>query len=450
MDITQRPDLVPRLMDLQSLYSSNFLPDADTFANTTVFHLSGPIVQGDADKVKTALEGAWGKYLVLESPGGNFVEGIKLGEYLRTVLESSDPDLFGIFVLADGPCLSACALVMALASSTRDIAYGDDKRFVELGAELGFHMGILPEEQATQTVQARQMMNLTYDITQAYTSLIMGGVAPPILLAEALNHRTSNSFFYLRGGIRTHTMRLTPVGPPRMARAVNGSNLYMDKVAAMCRTAFVAAPAVRKSFVDYDYAFVGFKDADKITLPDMMARLGSRRVAADFNGAAHCIVTLRGDGSLGLDMADSPVPCKSGADRWCALPEESEFGKFPSTTATVALLADMLGCNSGHLTRQGQSWSEDLYGASDYIVEIDQTRKITQNVNLRASPSLQGARRNQRLSAGDEVELLDCAIVDEAHPVWMQVRVNGQTSWFSAQFTQPGATGNLRPVHDGL
>lgn len=450
LEVAKRPDLAPRLMGLQSLYSSNFVPGADTFRDATIFHLSGQIVQGDTEKVKAALEGAWGKYLVLESPGGNFLEGIRLGEYIRSILENQDPDIYGIFVLRDGPCLSACALVMALATSTRDITYGDDYRFVELGAELGFHMGILPEEQATQPVEARQMMNLTYDITQAYTGLIMGGVAPPILLAEALNHRSANSFFYLRGGIRTHAMRLTPIGPANMARAINGSSLYMDKVAAMCRTAFVTSPIVQKSFVDFDFGYVTLQDDDRITLPDMTARLGSRRIAAGLNGAGHCIVTMREDGSVGLDMADGPAPCQRDIEPWCALPEGNEFGGFSSSNASVALLADTLGCHSGRLTREGQFWSGDLYSANGYVAQVDWTRTIAQNVNLRAEPSVTGTRRSSSLSAGDKVEILDCAIVDEPHPVWMQVNVNGQTGWFSAQFIQPAGAGDLRPVEDGL
>jgi hypothetical protein len=450
MEITLRPDLAPRLSALQSLYSANYAPRADRFRDASIFHLSGQIVQGDTEKIRTALEGTWGKYLVLESPGGNFLEGIRLGEYIRSILENQDPDIYGIFVLKDGPCLSACALVMALATSTRDIAYGDDSRFVELGAELGFHMGILPEEQATRTVEARQMMNLTYDITQAYTGLIMGGVAPPILLAEALNHRSADSFFYLRGGIRTHAMRLTPVGPADMARAIDGSSLYMDKVNALCRTAFVASPIVRKSFVDFEFGYVDQIDPDKSTLSDTVARLGSRRIAASLNGAGHCIVTLRDDGSLGLDMVDGPAPCQRDGQPWCALPESGEFGPFGSANASVALLADTLGCHAGRLTREGQFWSGDLYRASDTVVPIGWTRSIAQNVNLRAEPSATAARRSSALSAGDEVEILDCAIVDGPHPVWMQVNVDGQTGWFSALFLRPDGAGDLRPVQDGL
>ncbi|WP_417209323.1 SH3 domain-containing protein [Antarctobacter sp.] len=448
MDAEKRPDLIPRLMQLKSIYSGNWGPDRlnEGIRDATVFHLSGRINPGDTDRIRAALETTWGKLIVIDSPGGSFVEGIALGHYLKGILESQDPDLYGIFVLRDAPCLSACALAVALATSTRDIAYGDDARFIEHGAELGFHMGLLPEAQATQAVEARQMMNVTYDIVQAYTSLIMGGVAPPILLSEALEHRDANSFFYLRGGIRTHAMRLTPVGPPILSRPIHKSALMMDTVAGLCRTAFVAAPDIRRSFVDYEFGYIDgiTPDPAKTSLEDMTALLGSRRIAGSLNGAAHCVVELFDDGTIGLDMRAGSPPCQADGRQFCAVPVD----RFRPPAAPVALLADTYGCHSGSLTKQGQFWSGDLNGASDYVDDNDLTQTAVREVNMRAQPSLNAAIAG-RLRAEQKIEISDCRIVDDVQGVWMQVRADGQTGWVSARFLSSYFWSDMRPRVDG-
>lgn len=445
LEITQRPDLAPRLEALRSLYTTNWMPEPGQVAQSTVFHLSGPIVPGDAERVQGALETTWGKYIVLESPGGNFLEGIALGEYIRSIMESQDPDIYGVFVLKDGPCLSACALAVALSTSTRDISENADYRFIEHGAKLGFHMGLLPEEKATQAVEARQMMNLTYDITQAYAGLIMGGVAPPILLAEALEHRTADSFFTLRGGIRTHAMRLTPVGPPHMARAVDTAGLTTTTVEAMCYTAFASEPTIHKSFVDYEWGQLNLGGYSTPTLPieDFAAQLGARRLAASHNGVAHCLVELRGDGSVGLDIVPGPPPCTARDSAWCAV---SGDRRVPD--ASVALLADTMGCASGTLTRETAFWGADLSGVvrEPYMKEMD--LPVASGVNMRDAPGMDGARIGS-VAAGDTVTAEDCALVDGPQGVWMKVRAGSTSGWVSARFLDVTQTQYLRPYHDG-
>ncbi|ETA51118.1 SH3 domain-containing protein [Ponticoccus alexandrii] len=445
VEITQRPDLAPRLEALRSLYNWNWTPESGRVSQSTVFYLSGPIVPGDTERVKAALETTWGKYIVLESPGGNFLEGIELGGYISSNMESQDPDIYGVFVLKDGPCLSACALAVALSTSTRDISENADYRFIEHGAELGFHMGILPEEKATQAVEARQMMNLTYDIAQAYASLIMGGVAPPILLAEALEHRTADSFFTLRGGIRTHAMRLSPVGPAHLARAVDSAGLNTTALEAMCYTAFAAEPRIQKSFVDYEWGQLNLGSYTTPTMPvaDFAAQLGSRRMAANHNGAAHCLVELRDDGSVGLDILPGPPPCTAQDSAWCAV---SGDGRLPD--ASVALLADAMGCSSGTLTRDAAFWGSDLSGVRKEPYPMPLERPVASGVNMRDAPGMGGARIGS-VAAGDTVTVEDCTLVDGPQGVWMKVRAGGTSGWISARFLDATQTVYLRPFHDG-
>lgn len=446
LEVTQRNDLAPRLSALRSLYNDNWQPDDQTFANATIFYLSGPIERGDTEKVRAALETTWGKYIVFDSPGGSFLEGIALGNYVTSIMENQDPDIYGVFVLKDGPCLSACALAVALSTSTRDISEGRDYRYIEHGARLGFHMGLLPEAQATQSVQAREMMNLTYDITQAYTSLIMGGVAPPILLAEALEHRDADSFFVLGGGVRTHAMRMTPVGPAHMARAIDQNALTMDTVERLCFGAFLAEPTVPRSFVDYEFGEIrGLgQDTASFSLADFTASLGSRRIAASHNGAAHCQVELRDDGSVGLRVSPRPLPCDPGDAAWCAVRDTDT----PLPNASVAMLADAFGCHSGRLTRETVYWGADLYGVANSPNQFPSTRKIARAVNMRDAPSLTAARVGS-LDTGAEVNLRDCAIVDGPQGVWMQVEAGGRTGWISARFLDPYGLWDQRPYRDG-
>ncbi len=77
---------------------------AATVTNTaTAIHLTGPITEGDADRVRSKVEETGIKILVLSSDGGMAVEGYELGYTIKELGLST-------VVRRDEACLSACAI----------------------------------------------------------------------------------------------------------------------------------------------------------------------------------------------------------------------------------------------------------------------------------------------------------------------------------------------------
>ncbi|NKX65191.1 SH3 domain-containing protein [Labrenzia sp. 5N] len=439
-EITQRPDLAPRLAQLKPLYPGK--GSAGSVVNElqgTIFLISGVIEKGDLEKLKAALDGTWGKFIVFDSPGGSFLEGIRIGQYLQYNVGSQDPDLNGVFVLNGNECLSACALAFTLAATPRNAVYGGDIRFLEAGAALGYHMAFLPEEKANQLVAVKEAMNLAYEVTQTYVKLIKGGIAPSILLQEALSHRTADSFFYLAGGIRSYAMGLTPVSAGTIADPINKSALYMDTVGAMCTQLFQADNSIRKSEVEYEFGAIDGSgpNPQETKLEDLIQQLGSRRIAASHNGVAYCTVELSEDGTVGMRITSGSLPCAKGgydAPTWCAMP-----GPFDDTLPKVtnALLADAASCHGGTLTTEYAYWTSDVIdydiGEETPTVLTDWNsweRTIARDVNVRQNPSLD-AEAVGRVQIGDKVKISDCRIVSGPQGVWYQLSTGG---WISARF----------------
>jgi len=437
LEIEIRPDLKPRLEALRRLYpAGSFVePGPSVFDELTVFRLSGVIEKGDADKLARAFEGKWGKAVVFDSPGGNFLEGIRIGKMLQENVGSQDPDLTGVFVLEGDKCLSACALAMTLAATPRNIYYREDIRFIEAGAELGFHMGFLPEDKARQLGEVQRAMDLAYEVTRTFAQLIKGGLAPSILLEEALVHRTADSFFYLRGGIRSYAMGLSPVASGPLARPVHKSAMTGHLVASMCQNIYVAAGFIPKSEVQYEFAGIQVSQPDPYTsgIEGIIREAGGGRIAAALIDDAFCMAELTDDGLLALQVESGPVPCNRQGG-WCAVPKLDDPAPLP--LATTALLADTLGCHRGRLMRQGQYWQNDVLtyeNAEEWPFTDDWQRTAARSVNLRASPSLSAAKVGE-LAAGQKVQIADCRVVDDIQGVWYRLTGSGRDQWVSARF----------------
>ena len=104
--------------------------------------LSGIIVDGDAERIRTILPGAseTGFYvsvsptLCLNSPGGSFAEGLEIARYLRETGVRTH-------VAAFDECLSACAIAF-LGGTEKGFEDGlvtDQERSIHAMARLGFH-----------------------------------------------------------------------------------------------------------------------------------------------------------------------------------------------------------------------------------------------------------------------------------------------------------------------
>ncbi|MBY6159263.1 hypothetical protein KUV73_00200 [Mameliella alba] len=127
--------------------------------------LSGPIAEGDAQKLKTLMSQEISGYypdthfvtLTLDSPGGSFAEAIRLMEMLRDVRVATR-------IEKNASCLSACAV--AFMGGTRIIASDfRSSRMVEPGGRLGFHAPslTLPGDQLVSTKVLGASYNLALE-----------------------------------------------------------------------------------------------------------------------------------------------------------------------------------------------------------------------------------------------------------------------------------------------
>lgn len=314
-DITLRPDLAERLKTLYPIYGE--LPPGQSIyfdplfneqpENPMVILLEGPIQKGDAEKLEPFLKEYRHRFIFLNSPGGNFLEGMEIGRLLQEQRDGNGGvQLLGAIVLKEHQCLSACALAFALATLPRDA--GIPVRYLEQGATLGFHMGLLPEHLAERTMTLREGMNLTYDVVAEFTALIRGGVTPPALLENALQYRDAKSFFFLKGGILSRFMGFTPVSSDTVSGPLFGYALSMDHVNSMCQILNFSSPGNTLTADEqewYAFNFEGNNPLPKgMTLEDATKHLGSPRLKND-----SCIVELRKDKSVGIsvgpqDMSD--------------------------------------------------------------------------------------------------------------------------------------------------
>ncbi|AZV77987.1 hypothetical protein EBB79_08815 [Parasedimentitalea marina] len=119
---------------------------------------------------------------------------------------------------------------------------------IERGATVGFHMGMLPDAPSEQSAKIRDVMDLTYDTVLECTKLIEDGTQSPMLLREALKHRTRNSFYFLLGGICSWALGFPPVGQGLSTRAISQIGLDKGAVERICQSL---------SFAQYDRLTVG-------------------------------------------------------------------------------------------------------------------------------------------------------------------------------------------------
>ncbi|MCH2094613.1 MAG: hypothetical protein MK160_05785 [Rhodobacteraceae bacterium] len=210
-EISIRPDLAPHLSKLKTFYGgrsdafqSQVWDPSGPGADEGIVYISGPIEKGDAERLEKLIVKDRNAntfhvpipfHVVLNSPGGNFVEAVKMGEFLAQWRYGNGGEpLAGVFVLNGQRCMSACAMTFSLAVADRD--GGSAERFVEVGAELGFHMPFLPPGQAAQSAQISAAMDVTYDVMSEFLKLVSSGRVPIALAHNALHYRTADEFLF--------------------------------------------------------------------------------------------------------------------------------------------------------------------------------------------------------------------------------------------------------------
>lgn len=467
-EITLRPDLRGHLSELRTIYpwqglrsargeaqperpvrqgeASGGLPIISEFARPglRVIQFSGVIEEGDTERLRAALFDrgtSWSAQamVVFDSPGGDMLEGIRMGIMLASAIEAGggDTPLEGVAVLSGNQCMSACALAFALAT---DVSWLD-RRFIEDGAELGFHMGRLPEYQMQQVAQVERVMDFAYEVVRAYNRLTDTGANPPLLLTMALEHRRPNSFFHLRGGLRSWFFGFTPVSRGVLAQPVSASGMTMWTLGQICRQTLIADRVP----VDGLMAEFGqFWWCESESLSDLTASEGRASIAYAPDGSdVACRATMRADGSIALHPFLLSFDCRSpvGNDpvpQRCLLPAQAPGRADP--TVTVGMLADATGCAGGRLTERGYSPTLPLYfedQGQSRLTAISRGREVLRAVNMRDEPGLDG-RRLGTLQPGEAVSVQGCTLRDDGQGVWMNIRHASGEGWVSARFLTPG------------
>lgn len=464
-DIALREDLRPRIERLMPLYA-DVAGGVDTGppllagnAGARIIGLSGTIQPGDADRLSALIgpeEAVSPFVLVLDSPGGNFLEGVKIGELLQPFRGGNgDPQLTGVVVLAGERCLSACAVAFALSALPRDS--GVSVRYVERGAELGFHMPFVPVDQQAVQAEIAQAMDLTYRIMSEYIQLIANGIAPTALVQNALHYRRPEDFFLLRGGLMTRFMDFVPVGGPEVSTPLAIEGLRERDVFSMCQV-LTYSRGSRMTSDEYEwwpYNAFGEETGDRL-LTEVFAAAGEWRIAVP-----GCTIEWRGDDTLGIaPYGDCGPDFMTGS--WCPTPRQ-EF-EAPLPAATGALLGDTLGCHMGRLTRAHYPWDwsnafleeeePELYRWSG---ETDPDKpklfldwsgaRLASNLNIRSAP---GGDAVARWTEGTPVEILDCAQAADGQGVWYRLASGGVEGWASARYVRVPAletwNGVIRPA----
>ena len=418
-EISIRPDLGPRLIDLKPVYSAVAHPvvDTDTWRGTDwrdgIVLISGVIERGDLaklEKVIGSVDDGEPKlsppfHVVFDSPGGNLVEAVRIGEYLRHWRGGNGgDDLGGVFVLDGQRCLSACAIAFTLIALDRDKGL---ERFVEVGARLGFHMPFLPPGQAEQSAAMGEAMAFTYDVVAEYLKLIENGKTPTALAQNALHYRGSDDFFLLGGGLMTRVMGFDPVASGPMSFPITHDGLLDQDYVDACR---ILAFTNEGGLDAVSYEWWGIDGA----------------------GETDC--------AWGT-IADSHLSTMQQIDRTFAL--------------TAGLLGDVLGCHSGQLTKKYYYWDTsnrfldeeepevyseytqryaEYHGVEfEFPYSMDWSRSLLSTVNMRSAPGMDGTRLG-RLQAGTSVLVMGCRVTDDAQGVWFEVDAGGRQGWVSARY----------------
>lgn len=480
-EITLRDELRPRLAQLWPIYGEwtnvgrnepivRSVADERGFYygnGLQIYHVSGVIAPGDAQRLADLIgpaDSVSSFVVVFDSPGGNFLEGVKIGEFLQKFRGGNgESALNGVIVLSDEECMSACAVAFALAALPRDS--GNSVRYVELGARLGFHMPFVPVDQQARQTEIAAAMDLTYQIMSEYIQLISNGIAPSALVQNALHYRRPDDFLLLHGGLVTRFMDFVPVAGPKGTTPLALSGLTQRDALNMCQ---YLTYSQGRDMIDWAYEFwpveIGSSFPDDTPLTTLFERVGDRRIAND-----GCSIEWQEGDTLGIaGLGDCGRDSTGGG--WCAAPRD-EFGYVGARgdlpRATGALLADSLGCHGGRLTSRYYVWDarnrfleeeqpEDYRWSGDSNPDAPLHRldwsgaRLASNLNIRTAP---GGDQVARWTEGTPVQVLDCTLSADDQGVWYQVAADGVTGWASARYVDvPALSGwnfMIRPLGGG-
>ena len=454
MEVTPRDDLLKDLQGLTYLYPPASpahydgepriampQPQAPTERPQAIV-LSGQINKGDADRIIEFHQNNWfyGQVIILDSPGGNFIEALRIGTHFKELqdpTDGGDVPTFTFLVRKEDQCLSACALILAMGG-------GVGNALIEKGATVGFHMGILPDEQAESTAKVRDVMNLTYDIVAEYTRLIEDGWQSPLLLREALKHRDFDSFFYLKGDMRSWQLGFDPVADADIAPQINHVGLDDGAVKRVCGALMHAStprlPPETRHFMASWGDMTPYLPEAALRISEVFDALGSNHISTGFPAEdvpiVTCSVSRSANGDISIGIFDDDMPgnyvekptCTSDrrVQGWCAV------SNAPTHPLTVPLLADALGCSDGALLRTVPD-DADNWVPGWLLRPETRTGTAKRDVNIRSTPGLSTSPIGT-LSQGTQAEITDCALTNDKQGVFFQIKSGSTEGWVSARF----------------
>lgn len=444
-DIEWRPDLREHIFDLRLIYSQSysaerdqsilFFHDLERSEEVRIAHLSGIIKKGDSRKLERLLKesGFSPTLLVFNSPGGSFSEGVKIGEVLQGMMEGNGSEFRGVYVLNGSECLSACAVAFAMATLTRHEAQWGPfmGRFIEDGARVGFHMGILPDDLASQSAPIGQTLNIAYDVVASLARITELDLNPARLLTEMLKHRTADSFFEFSGDAVANSLGFQPVTTGLLANPLLASGLNAQTALFLCGYKILFSHSDNSQ---YTSEYLAYKDGYARSQSDFFSKLkdltNANVFAEHFEGGDVCYITITSDNKVLIDTT-TPGALREcivrsegpHSEQWCASPARPN-----SELVTIGMLADTYFCAGG------------VFLSNHNGSGVGPVRSVaTHDVNIRSQPSLTSAKIG-RLNAGEQVNIADCAIVEDSQGVWLKIEYGPQRSgWVSARFV------NARP-----
>lgn len=438
-EATIRPELYPRAAAMKRLFPARSLAGTegtraendDTFTGLDAFpaeaitgqqpavlRIEGQIEKGDAEKVRKLLED-WTYYPLIvsfDSPGGVFAEAFRIAEVLRYDIESQDPRIAGLIVLAGDECLSACAV--AFAASVDRVHPDVDSRFIETGGKLGFHMPYIPEGTDTSTAGAREMLGLGYDVAAQMVALLEGGANPPELLLRMLRHRTASSFYVLEGDLEAWRMGFSPVAPKEEVIEIGVAGLDTATIGQLCNLSLRAGSLPMSAAQDEFTQFQRFDDEgnlEQVLLTTWM-KDGSR--SFDIGGGwFSCQARVDDRSRIGIGVRDGDPSCGGTAEvsseAVCAAPARAV------DAVSNFFLAEAYSCRRGEIL-------PDTFS--------DESRpRIKRDVYLRDAPGRAG-QVVTTLAAGSEVVVTGCRVTTDDQGVWYAVSRPGAKGWVSARF----------------
>lgn len=457
-EFSLRPDLTPRFLDLQRLFparsrtsTAGLRPSEDRSFGVpgvlgpgggsspppVVVLLEGVIENGDAERFKTFVEGLRDDnyYFVLafDSPGGEFGEAFRLLDALLAEHVNQDPRLESVVVLDGQRCLSACAVVFA--GIYDNFAPGADIRFLERGAELGFHMPSFKDDVIENEAQVTQILRLGYEVAGSFVRLLEDSANPPELLIETLKHQSADSFFMLTGDTAAWRLGFSPVAPSTAVVPIDIAGLDTETVGALCdhqlSNGGLFVLGGEEEFCGFDlrndWSMSGWDGEPSGSVPLLSEFIpsGGGDLRASCEGfICHAKVSPERTVGIAIWRGTDYCPHHDGVGvisypaRMCASPPAGAH------RVTNHALAAALGCVDGTVD---QPFRHRRKRGEDYAAKRD--------VNVRQRPSLD-APVVGRLAKNDIVRLTSaCEVTKDAQGVWFEiVRPNSGRAWVSARF----------------